>query len=197
MEKTEDAILELMSGTSSIHGVGKIQIKNLLQKTMEDIRKFQKGHEEDRKQIKLLTAEKQKLNQKLQILLEENKTLKDLAKMPLDDEMARNLARRELAREKSVHDNRREHVEAKRNDKTKRYREDAKSEEIEEEQREYKRPKSKKKKNSRQEKSESEGESEIKSEEEVVKKKKKKLIKCRTTYRKNQNNLNLYRVNKI
>ena len=31
--------------------------------------------------------------------------------MPLDDEMARNVARRELAREKSVRDNRREHVE--------------------------------------------------------------------------------------
>ena len=59
MEKTEDAILELVSGTSSIHGVGKIQIKNLLKKNMEDIRTFQKGHEEDRKQIKLLTAEKQ------------------------------------------------------------------------------------------------------------------------------------------
>ena len=44
MEKTEDAILELMSGISSIHGVGKIQIKNLLKKTMKDIRKFQKGH---------------------------------------------------------------------------------------------------------------------------------------------------------
>ena len=145
MEKTEDAILELMSGTSSIHGVGKIQIKNLLKKTMEDIRKFQKGHEEDRKQIKLLTAEKQKLNQKLQILLEENKALKDLAKMPLDDEMARNVARRELAREKSVRDNRREHLEAKKKHKTKRYREDTESEESEEEEREYKRLKSKKK----------------------------------------------------
>ena len=133
MEKTEAAILELMSGTSSIHGVGKIQIKNLLKKTMEDIRKFQKGHEEDRKQIKLLTAEKQKLNQKLQILLEENKALKDLAKMALDDEMARNVARSELAREKSVRDNRREHLEAKRNHKTKRYREDTESEKSEEE----------------------------------------------------------------
>ena len=64
MEKTEYAILQLMSGTSSIHGFGKIQIKNLLKKTMEDIRKFQKGYEGDRKEIKLLTAEKQKLNQK-------------------------------------------------------------------------------------------------------------------------------------
>ena len=177
MEKTEDAILELRSGTSSIHGVGKIQIKNLLKKTMEDIRKFQKGHEEDRKQIKLLTAEKQKLNQKLQILLEENKALKDLAKMPLDDEMARNVARRELARVKSVRDNRREHLEAKRNHKTKRYREDTESEESEEEEREYKRLKSKKKKKSRQEKSESECESESESEEEVIKKRGKKANK--------------------
>ena len=92
---------------------------SLLKKTMEDIRKFQKGHEEDRKQIKLLTAEKQKLNQKLQILLEENKALKGLAKMPLDDEMARNAARRELAREKNVCDNRTEHVEAKKTIKLK------------------------------------------------------------------------------
>ena len=177
MEKTEGAILVLMSGTSSIHGVGKIQIKNLLKKTMEDIRKFQKGHEEDRKQIKFLTAEKQKLNQKLQILLKENKALKDLAKMPLDDEMARNVARGELAREKSVCDNRREHVEAKRNHKTKRYREDTESEESEEEEREYKRPKSKKKKKSRQQKSKGEGERESESEEEVIKKKKKKANK--------------------
>ena len=174
MEKTEDAILELISGTSSIHGVGKIQLKNLLKKTTEDIRKFQKGHEQDRKHIKLLTAEKQKLNQKLHTLLEENKAQKDLAKIPLDDEMARNVTRRELAREKSVPDNRRKQVEAKRNHKTKRYREDTKSEEREEEEREYKRPKSKKKKKSRQEKSESEGESKSESEEEVVKKKKKK-----------------------
>ena len=175
MEKTEDAILELMSGTSSMHGVGKIQLKNLLKKTTEDIRKFQKGHEEDRKHIKLLTAEKQKLNQKLHILLEENKAQKDLAKIPLDDEMARNVTRRELAREKkSVPDNRRKQVEAKRNHKTERYREDTKSEEREEGEREYKRPKSKKKKKSRQEKSESGGESKSESEEEVVKKKKKK-----------------------
>ena len=174
MEKTEDTISELMLGSSSIHGVGKIQVKTLLKKTMGDIRKFQKGHEEDRKQIKLLTAEKQKLNQKLQILLEENKALKDLAKMPLDDEMARNDAWRELAREKNVRDNRREYVEAKRNYKTKKYREETESEESEEEEREYKRPKSKKKKKSRQEESESKGESESESEEEVIKKKKSK-----------------------
>ena len=177
MKKTEDAILELMSDTSSIHGVGKIQIKNLLKKTMEDIRKFQKGHEEDRKQIKLLTAEKQKLNQKLQILLEENKALKDLAKMPLDDEMARNVARRELAREKSVRDNRREHLEAKRNHKTKRYREDTEAKKARRKKESIKDSNRKKKKKSRQEKSENECESESESEEEVIKKRGKEANK--------------------
>ena len=63
----------------------------------------------------------------------------------MDDEMARNVTRRELAREKNVRDNRREHMEAKGNHKTKRYREDTEREESEEEEREYKRPKSKKK----------------------------------------------------
>ena len=57
-------------------------------------------------------------------MLEENKALRDLAKMPLDNEMARNVARRELAKQKNVCNNRREHVEAKRNRKTKRYREE-------------------------------------------------------------------------
>ena len=45
MWKTEDVILELMSSQLNIHSIGKNQIKTLLKKTMEDIRKFQKGHE--------------------------------------------------------------------------------------------------------------------------------------------------------
>ena len=64
MWKTEDTISELMLTQSNIHIVGKNQIKTLLKKTMEDIKKIQKGHEEGRKQIKMLTSEKQKLNQK-------------------------------------------------------------------------------------------------------------------------------------
>ena len=152
--------------------------------------------EENRKQIKLLTAEKQKLNQKLQIFLEENKALKDLAKMPLDDEMARNVVRRELARERSVCDNRREHVEAKRNHKTKRYREDTESEESEEEEREYKRPKSKKRKNLDKKKAKARVKVKARARKRSSKRRKKKLIKCRTTYTKNQNNLNFYRVNR-
>ena len=74
--KTEDAVSELMSGSSSEPVRSKS--KTYSKKSMEDIRKFQKGHEENRKQIKLLAAEKQKLNQKLQILLEENKAPRTL-----------------------------------------------------------------------------------------------------------------------
>ena len=40
MEKIEDAILELMSGTSNIHGVGKIQIKNLSKKLRRILENF-------------------------------------------------------------------------------------------------------------------------------------------------------------
>ena len=100
MWKTERAISELISSQSNINSVRKNQIKTLLKKTMEDIRKSQKGHEEDRKQIKMLTSEKQKLNQILQFFFEENRALKELAKMPVNDEMARSVAEGELAKKK-------------------------------------------------------------------------------------------------
>ena len=43
MWKTEDTISELMLTQSNIHIVGKNQIKTLLKKTMEDIKKNSKG----------------------------------------------------------------------------------------------------------------------------------------------------------
>ena len=198
MIKTEDAILELMLSTSSIHGVSKIQIKNLLKKTMEDIRKFQKDHEQERKQIKLLTAEMQKLNQKLQILLEENRALKYLAKMPLNDEMARNVARRELAREKVFAItkgnmwNRKETIKLKdieRIPRGKKARRKKKS---------IKDPNQKqKRKNLDKKKAKARVKAQARARKRLSQRRKKKIIKCRTTYKKNQNNLNLYRVNRI
>ena len=198
MIKTEDAILELMLSTSSIHGVSKIQIKNLLKKTMEDIRKFQKGHEQERKQIKLLTAEMQKLNQKLQILLEENRAFKYLAKMPLNDEMARNVARRELAREKVFAItkgnmwNRKETIKLKdieRIPRGKKARRKKKS---------IKDPNQKqKRKNLDKKKAKARVKAQARARKRLSQRRKKKIIKCRTTYKKNQNNLNLYRVNRI
>ena len=41
-----------------------------------------------------------KLNQKIQILYEENKALKDSAKLPLNDEITRQVAKKDLAMEK-------------------------------------------------------------------------------------------------
>ena len=66
----------------------------------------------------MLTIEKQKLNQKLKILFEENRALKELAKMPLDDEIARSVAERELAKEKR-NNNKKKYFEYKKNTKQK------------------------------------------------------------------------------
>ena len=66
---------------------------------MNDTKNFQKYAQEDKKQIKLLKSENSKLSQKMQILYEKNKTLKDLVKLPLNDEMIRQVAKKELAME--------------------------------------------------------------------------------------------------
>ena len=66
----------------------------------------------------MLTIEKQKLNQKLKILFEEYRALKELAKMPLDDKIARSVAERELAKEKR-NNNKKKYFEYKKNTKQK------------------------------------------------------------------------------
>ena len=82
-----------------MNSVGKNQIKSLLKTTMSDIKNFQKYAEEDKKQIRLLERENSKLSQKMQILYEVNKALKDLAQLLLNDEMTRQVAKKELAME--------------------------------------------------------------------------------------------------
>ena len=77
----------------------KTQMKNMLTKVLTDLENFKTGYEQDTKTISLLTTEKQKLYQRVQILLKENETLKVLAKMPLDDHAARKAARSELAKD--------------------------------------------------------------------------------------------------
>ena len=86
----------LTSSSGDINSVGKNQIKSLLKTTVTDIKNFEKN----KKQIKFLKSENSKLNQKIQIMCEENKALKDLAKLPLNDKMARRVAKKELSMER-------------------------------------------------------------------------------------------------
>ena len=89
----------LTNSSCDMNSVGKNQIKSLLKTTMSDIKNFQKYAEEDKKQIRLLERENSKLSQKMQILYEVNKALKDLAQLLLNDEMTRQVAKKELAME--------------------------------------------------------------------------------------------------
>ena len=64
---------------------------------MEDIKKFEKYSEEDCKKIEGLKSEIGKRDQKIAVLLEEIKALRKLSKMLTEDQMAREVAKRELA----------------------------------------------------------------------------------------------------
>ena len=66
---------------------------------MSNIESFKKAHEQDNKTIRNLTAEKQKLYQRVQLLLKENQSLRDLAKLPADNNAARRVAKSELKKE--------------------------------------------------------------------------------------------------
>ena len=59
-------------------------------------KKFEKYSEEDQKKIKEHKLENSKLIQKVETFVNENKALKKIAKMPSEDEMAREVAKREL-----------------------------------------------------------------------------------------------------
>ena len=82
-------------------------IKKLLNKTLKDIQKFEKFSQEDQKKKKkkkirknkVMQSEKSRLQHEITSLLQENKTLKKLAQMPLEDHMAREIAKKELAME--------------------------------------------------------------------------------------------------
>ena len=61
---------------------------------MEDVKKFQKNSQLDKKKIS-------ELNEKINLLVKENKTLKKLRFRTENDEEAREVARRELQLDKS------------------------------------------------------------------------------------------------
>ena len=73
------------------------QAKRLVLKTMEDIKKFEKYSQEDMKKISCLKGETAKRDQKIAVKLEEIKACRTLSKMSTEDQMAKEVAKRELA----------------------------------------------------------------------------------------------------
>ena len=71
------------------------EIKRILTRTMEDVKKFQKNSQLDKKKIS-------ELNEKINLLVKENKTLKKLRFRTENDEDAREVARRELQGEEAM-----------------------------------------------------------------------------------------------
>ena len=70
------------------------EIKRILTKTMEDVKNFQKTSQLDNKKIS-------ELNEKMSLLVKENKTLKKLRFRTENDEEAREVVRRELQLEEA------------------------------------------------------------------------------------------------
>ena len=65
--------------------------------TIEHIKKFEKYSQEVQKKINSLKGEIAKRDQKIAVLMKEIKALRKLSKMPTEDQMAGEAAKRELA----------------------------------------------------------------------------------------------------
>ena len=68
-----------------MRGFEQKQAKQLILKTMEEIKKFEKYSQEDQKKINGLKGEIAKRDQKIAVLLKEIKGLRKLSKMPTED----------------------------------------------------------------------------------------------------------------
>ena len=87
------------------------QAKQLILKTMEDIKKFEKYSQEDQKKINDLKCEIAIQEQKIAGLLEEIKALRKLSKIPTEDAMRRKVVKMELAMQ-GKHSNEKRRYEA-------------------------------------------------------------------------------------
>ena len=66
---------------------------------MADIEKLEKQAEADKDEIVEYKQMHEQLNKKARLLYEENKSIKKLAKLPLDDKFARKVAKKQLLEE--------------------------------------------------------------------------------------------------
>ena len=92
----------------------KDELRKMLTKTMDDIMEFKHRSQQDKKIISELTTEKNKLAQKINTLIDQNKTLKKLRFRTEDDNQAREVARRELELEQKKNFKRREYSDIPR-----------------------------------------------------------------------------------
>ena len=130
------------------------KIKRILARTMEDVKKFQKNSQLDKKKIS-------ELNEKINLLVKENKTLKKLRFRTENDEEAREVARRELQLEEARRG--REHERQRKRSKKRHYsqymQENLESKSSEEEEVKHKIKRKKKKNQHRKTKLETSGSS--------------------------------------
>ena len=88
----------LVSNDTTIHSFTKQQISSILDQTMKDIDRFERDDKNHKKEIEKL-KELERYQKRDSLQGEEITTLKKLANVPLNDELVRKVAKKELKRE--------------------------------------------------------------------------------------------------
>ena len=89
----------LVSNDTTIHSFTKQQISSILDQTMKDIDRFERDAENHKKEIEKLKKEIERYQKRDSLQGEEITALQKLANVPLNDELVRKVAKKELKRE--------------------------------------------------------------------------------------------------
>ena len=89
----------LVSNDTTIHSFTKQQISSILDQTMKDIDRFERDAEIHKKEIEKLKKEIERYQKRDSLQGEEITALQKLANVPLNDELVRKVAKKELKRE--------------------------------------------------------------------------------------------------
>ena len=86
----------LVSNSTTIHSFIKQQFSSILDQTMKDIDRFERDAENRKKEIEKLKKELKRYQKRDLLQGEEITALKKLANVPLNDELVRKVAKKEL-----------------------------------------------------------------------------------------------------
>ena len=89
----------LVSNDTTIHSFTKQQISSISDQTMKDIDRFERDAENHKKEIEKLKKEIERYQKRDSLQGEEITALQKLANVPLNDELVRKVAKKELKRE--------------------------------------------------------------------------------------------------